>query len=322
MKEYKKQMLDALESADKNRREHLETALDDTKTTRQRLAAFEKAGSIDDEELVRQALEMVEDRSVNHKLRAAALKKVAHHMGKDESRLDRLTQMITDKQLPDSLREAALQGLQGNSFSSPTFLARRPTYMGALRALVDDENPALRNRAIEYLAMNKDEYVQRRLIEGLENPKKKLTKPELAVQFLAYDLHADHFPILRKLAAKPPNKKTRMEALRNLAADAGSKELLRETLSDNDEAPEVRHLCAVALQRLDPAGFEESSEQIIHSEDENMDLKVALVNTRMHTPGTDVQKLATEFKGIIEEAKGGAKTRGNQLLGLMTDKTD
>ena len=303
MSDYKKQALKALETAEQKGREALSIAFDDSKSAEDRLEAFSRIGSISDEHLVSQALEIVDNPEANERLRAIALEKISHRIGQDSKLLDKTTLMLTEKSLPDVVRATALRVLQANSFSSPTFLANRPTYMGALRALVDDANKDLREAAIEYLAMNKDEYVQRRLVEGLENPKKKLTKPQLAVQYLSYDLHADHFPILRRLVADPPNKKTRMEALRNLAADSGSIALMKKTMADKEEEPEIRHMSAVALQQLEPESFDEQADLILEAETEDAELKVALINTKIHSPGADVDKLASDLGQVIETTK-------------------
>jgi HEAT repeat protein len=166
--------------------------------------------------------------------------------------------------------------------------------------LIDDPSRSIRESAIEHLAMNQDEYVQRRLIEGLEDPKKRIAKPEKAVQLLSYDLHAEHFPLLRRLAQEPPNQKTRMEALRNLGADAASADLLRAALANESEDPEVRHLSAVALQRIDPAGFEAEADRIVGEEGVEPELKVALLNTKLHTPGVD-HKVVVDAIGALDE---------------------
>ena len=320
MSEYKKKTLESLKVAEKKSRKDLKTAFSKRASLEKRLTAFDSLGSITDEDMVNQALEIVDDNKADPELRAMALTKIANQLGKDEFRLDSLIKMMANKSLPGSVREAALKGMQVNSFSSPIFLSRRPEYLGALRALIDDENKTLRETAIEYLAMNKDEYVQRRLLEGLTNPKKKITKPELAVQYLAYDLHADHFPVLRKLVQNPPNKKTRMEALRNLAADSESKSMLQKVMADKEEDPEVRHLCAVGLQRIDPASFEKSTQRILKAKTENDELKVALLNTMLHTPGTEVNRLTNELEKTLKTAKGRALKGGKHLSNLIENK--
>lgn len=320
MSKYKEQALRALETAEQKCRHDRAVAFDDSQSIEARLKAFACIGSISDELLVSQALEIVDDPEADERLRAVALEKISHGIGQDSKLLDKLSLMLTDKSLPDAVRKTALRVMQANSFSSPTFLANRPTYLGALRALIDDEHKGIAESAIEYLAMNKDEYVQRRLIEGLQDPKKKLTKPQLAVQYLSYDLHADHFPILRKLAVDPPNKKTRMEALRNLAADADSIPLMKKTMADEKEAPEVRHLSAVALQRLDPSSFDEQADRILEAEAEDAELKVALINTKFHSPGADAKKLASDLDQLIGTTRRRkAKAKARLLSALVQE---
>ncbi|MEM7427910.1 MAG: hypothetical protein AAF441_17595 [Pseudomonadota bacterium] len=314
MSKYKSRLLAELKTAQEEARDKLAVALDDSKTARQRLAAFSKAGAISDESNAQKALAIIDDDDAHAGLRAAALEKIASYYGHDEQFLQKLTRIATRNGAPGELRMAALSSLRSNSFSSATLLSQRPAYIAALRALVDDEDDDIRETAIENLALNQDEYVQRRLIEGLENPKSKLTKPELAVKYLSYDLHADHFPILRKLAVKAPNKKTRMEALRNLAADADSADILKSVFADKSEDAELRHLCGVGLQRLDPVNFEKASNKILRARAEHQELKAAILNTKMHQPGADMNKLAADIKKLGNKAKGTAeKSRVEKL---------
>jgi HEAT repeat protein len=300
MSAYKKQTLQALEQAEQRRAGQRAVCFDASKPLEERLHAFGQIGSILDEELFARALALVDDAGADARLRAVALEKIAYLIGNDESLLDNVISMLNDRRLPDELRLSALKVLQSNSFSSPIFPAKRPAYLGALRALVDDENRHLREAAIDFLALNKDEYVQRRLIEGLESPEKQITQPELAVVYLGYDLHADHFPILRKLAMNPPNEQTRREALRNLAADSDSRGLLQATLANRNEDPEVRHICAVALQNLDPASFRAEAGRIVEDSSENEQLKVSLLNTMLHTPGSDTERVTADLNRLME----------------------
>ena len=319
MSKYKQKLLDGIDSAREKQTTSLATALDGSKTTRQRMAAFRKIGGISDPASAETALSIVSDPKANDGLRAAVLEKISAFFGKDESFLQRVTRIVSDQGAPDKLRLAALRCLQMNSFSSPMFLARRPAYIAALRSLIEDGNDKIRETAIEHLALNRDEYVQRRLIEGLENPKKKITKPELAVQYLAYDLHADHFPLLRKLASKPPNKKTRMEALRNLGADTESVDLLKSTFADKAEDAELRHLCGVALQRLDPGEFDKAADKIMRARTEHSELKAAILNTKMHLPGSDAKTIKSDIQKLAKKAGEGAeKARTDRLSSLMS----
>jgi HEAT repeat protein len=320
MSEYKKQTLQALERAQQDRADKRAACFDDSRSLEERLRAFEQIGSILDQEFFGRALALVENAEANPRLRAAAIEKIAYLIGKDESLLDKVIFMLNDRTLPEELRQSALKVLQTNSFSSPIFPSKRPAYLAALRALIDDENKKLRETAIDYLALNRDEYVQRRLVEGLESPDKQITKPEVAVLYLGYDLHADHFPILRKLARNPPNEQTRREALRNLAADSDSKELLRETLANQNENPEIRHICAVALQNLDPASFRAEASRIIDDSSEDEELKVSLLNTMLHTPGSDTEKITADLNKLMESPRKDTKAGANKLFRLLEPK--
>jgi HEAT repeat protein len=320
MSEFKKQTLQALERAQQDRADKRTACFDDSRSLEERLRAFEQIGSILDQEFFGRALVLVENAEANPRLRAAALEKIAYLVGKDESLLDKVIFMLNDRTLPEELRQSALKVLQTNSFSSPIFPSKRAAYLAALRALIDDENKKLRETAIDYLALNRDEYVQRRLVEGLESPDKQITKPELAVLYLGYDLHADHFPILRKLAMNPPNEQTKREALRNLAADSDSKDLLQKTLADQNEDPEIRHICAVALQNLDPASFRAEANRIIDERSENEELKVSLLNTLLHTPGSDTEKITADLNKLMESPRKDTKAGANKLFRLLEPK--
>jgi hypothetical protein len=175
-----------------------------------------------------------------------------------------------------------------------------PAYLDALRSVIDDEDKALRETALESLALRSDEYVQRRLIEGLNDPGKEIIKPEVAIQLLSYDLHADHFPILRRIAENPPNARTKKEALRNLAADANSQGLLVKTLEDKNEDPETRHVCAVALQSLHPESLRPIAKDLILDENEDEELKAALLNTLRHTEDPKALGNDTEFEKKLD----------------------
>jgi HEAT repeat protein len=299
--DYKKRQLEALAAARDETRKNLEIAFDTSETVQQRLTALSSLGSISDPTYVQRAIELIDDPRASAEVRAAVLDKIAGYVGRDEDLIDWSADILADRGQPEPVREAALRVLQINSFSSSTMLAHRPRYLSTLRGLIDDPSSSIRDTAIEVLAMNQDEYVQRRLIEGLDDPNKRIAEPEKAVQLLSYDLHAEHFPVLRRLAQNPPNQKTRMEALRNLGADAASADLLRAALANDSEDPEVRHLCAVALQRIDPTGFEAEADRILGEDGVEPELKVALLNTKLHTPGVDQKVVLDAIRALNQE---------------------
>ena len=323
MSDYKNRVIGQLQDAERRRNERLDVCFDLTASVEERVTAFGNVGSLTEEGHFRQAMALVDDDTADERLRAVALEKSAQRIGADEQLIDRVIDMMNDSALPARLRRAAVRVVQVSSFASPIFPAMRPAYMGALRTLIDDEDRSLSDTAVEYLALSKDEYVQRRLIEGLEDPDREITEPEKAVQYLSYDLHADHFPILRRLVQHPPNEQTRREALRNLGADSDSVGLLQAHLDNREEAPEVRHLCAVALQNLDQPGFQAKANEIIEDDAEDDELKVALVNTLLHTLGHDRAPLKTGLRRVMEiSADDGTRSRAKKLLNLVEPESD
>src|SRR5437667_255576 len=85
-------------------------------------------------------------------------------------------------------------------------------------------------------AGDEDEYVQRRLIEGLERRSKALVPAAKAVQLLGYDVHAEYFPLLRQIVRQPPTRAAKREAVRLLGADPASKQLLLDLFKDKRES--------------------------------------------------------------------------------------
>jgi HEAT repeat protein len=240
----------------------------------QRLEALAGSTKSPTEEDLNNAINIIRDQEEEPELRASALRAIGRDIGNREESIDLLLELLKDKAEPREVRLAALQVLQMLAFISPLFMSKRPEFLAALRSIVEDPDTAVRQAAIEVLAMEKDEYVQRRLNAGLDDPSKALVSPEKAIQLLGQDVHAELYPRLREIIQNPPSPAAREEAVRLLAGDPESKELLVNLLRDKDEDLKIRTLGAVALQSVDPVKFTEQAKQIVldNSEDENLRL--------------------------------------------------
>ncbi|MEM7395106.1 MAG: hypothetical protein AAF492_22470, partial [Verrucomicrobiota bacterium] len=247
MSTYRERLLEEIEQSRKEQAESSRIFLDASRSEDERLAAAENLAPLQEEAEVETALALVRNVDESDAMRAIALHRLVDVVGHDEDLLQYTVELVAGSDVPADLRNSAAMVLQTMRFSSPLYAAHRPAIQAALRSAVDHENEALRSACIEYLAIDKDEYVQRRLLEGLQDEKQELVKPEVAVQLLAYDLHADHYPVLRHLAEHPPNPRCQQEALRHLGTDPEAKDLLLQTLREKKEDPETRHICAVAL---------------------------------------------------------------------------
>jgi hypothetical protein len=170
---------------------------------------------------------------------------------------------LGDQAQPAASRRAALEALQQLSFKANAFAAIRAEYIDALRSVIDDPDRQLREIALETLAQEKDEYAQRRLLAGLNREEAPLVEDSKAIQFLGYDIHADHFPTMRRLAENAPDVDTRREAVKVLAADTDSANLLYGIFDNRSEDDSVRRASASALLSVDPARFEERAKQVV-----------------------------------------------------------
>ena len=228
------------------------------------------------------AVAVLRDKDEDPGLRAQVLAMVGDTLGAEHALIDAMLGVLGDDTEPPELRKAALAALQRASFIAAVFAPKRPEFLATLRGVIDDEDAELRRRAIGVLAREKDEYVQRRLIEGLEHRAKALVPAAKAIQFLGYDIHAEHFSLLRQIIRHPPTRAAKKEAIRLLGADPSAKALLAEILADKGEKADVRKVSAVALQSLDPDRFEALARRIALDEAEDDGLRATCISALTH----------------------------------------
>jgi len=181
--------------------------------------------------------------------------------------------VLRDRQQPIKVRLAALQSLQAATFSVIEFEPHREDYFATLRELVDDPDEELRQRVLGILARENDGYVQKRLLEGLQDPSKALVPPEKALQLLSYDVHAEAYPVAREILNAPPNPDAKREALRLLSADAKSAPVFQKLLRDKDEDRDIRQISAAALQAVQPKRFQEQARELLLDDKEYDDIQ-------------------------------------------------
>ena len=181
--------------------------------------------------------------------------------------------VLRDRQQPIKVRLAALQSLQAATFAVIEFEPHREDYFATLRELVDDPDEELRQRVLGILARENDGYVQKRLLEGLQDPSKALVPPEKALQLLSYDVHAEAYPVAREILNAPPNPDAKREALRLLSADAKSAPVFQKLLRDKDEDRDIRQISAAALQAVQPKRFQEQARELLLDNKEYDDIQ-------------------------------------------------
>lgn len=271
--EYRRQYAEELQRQTENQPGSREF-LNRSNSLSQRLEALAgRAQPLPGEDLAN-AIQLIRDPAAEPALRASALSAIGRDMGNREEWINVLLELLKDPAQPREVRLEALKVLQMLAFISPLFLSKRPEFLAALRSIVEDPDPAVRQAAIEVLAMEKDEYVQRRLNEGLDDPSRALVSPEKAIQLLGQDVHAELYPRLREIIQNPPSPAAREEAVRLLAGDPESRELLVNLMRDKEEGLGIRSLSAAALQSVDPVEFTEQAKEIVLDDAEHEDLRI------------------------------------------------
>lgn len=272
------------------------------------------------EDDVSSSAEVIRDRTAEAETRAAALQDLGPEINNDPELIDLTLAILQDGSEPVELRRAALTVLQQLRFSSRILNARRAEYLAALRSVMEDPDAELREEALETLAQEKDEYAQRRLVEGLNNPELALVPPEKAIQLMGYDVHAEHFPILREIVRSSENPLAKEEAVRLLSADPSSTVLLAEVFQNKEEDLEVRRKSAIALQSLAPAEFEEEAKLVILDESEDDGLRASCVSALSHFGNRAALMQDDDFNQRLDGMQGSSQLLDHAIQGYKANQ--
>jgi len=266
----------------------------------------------------RQALSFAVNADNPTRQRVAAMAEAPLAATESDAQLQSMLKVLTNPDEEIEVRLAALQSLQAASFSVIEFESARPDYIAALRKVVNDPNEELRHRALGILMREKDGFAQKKLLEGLENPEKALVAPEKALQLLSYDVHAEAYPIARKIIENPPNETANREALRLLAADATAAPVFEKVLRDKDEFAENRQLSAAALQALDPEKLQEHAREIVMDQTDYDQIKqtslTALTQFANEEQVSNDDALVQEVEKLNDEASSQVKHTARRFL--------
>jgi hypothetical protein len=213
---------------------------------------------------------------------------------------------LRDRDQPLEARMAALQELSALDFLGPRFAPVRAEYKQALRDVATDPQRKLRESALELLAIEKDPYAQELLMRGLKQPKQALVPEAKAIQFLAYDDHAELVPLAREVFERSKGV-AREEALRALAADPESERLFARLLEDKSEKANIRAISASGLQSLNPAAFERAARKIVADDSDYDAIRATSLAALAH--GREARETPVDPKLVETVQKLAARTR-------------
>jgi len=235
----------------------------------------------------------------------------------DDRTLQSMLDVLRKRDEPIDVRLAALASIQAASFSVVAFQSCRSDYIAALRAVMDDPDPELRQRVLGILSREKDGAAQKRLLEGLEKPAKALVPPEKALQLLGYDPHASVYKVARRIVENPPNEEARLEALRLLAADTSTRPVFEKILGDKAEAPEYRRIAASALHAMAPDTLQKLAREIVMDPSDSDEIRATSLTAIAQFGGSSTvaadDALLTSVDGLTGASSPDLQEAANRL---------
>jgi hypothetical protein len=253
-------------------------------------AALEKVSVITGREAAEKALSIVADTNQDATVRVLALQKISVGAVDNRELINIALRILPDTTENIAVRKEAFKTLQTLTFSSRELTLMSADFKAALRIMLDDSNRELREGAAESLAQKKDEYVQRRLLDELKNKETKIVSRAKAIQLLGYDIHAEHFPIVREvLKDEKADETEKIEAIHVLASDSSSRDILRDLMADKKQSKEIRLSSASALHAVNPEDYVNIAKESVLDEKEDADIRANFLNgMRLHIENTSV----------------------------------
>lgn len=289
-------------------RKRYEARVAKAKTAASRRSSRTTAGSAPTS--TRDLVAAIKNTSSRPRVRIAAIDVASVAAVKTPSVMNLLIKILADPAEDNDVREAALAALQQNSFSATEFRRYAADFRDALRSAATDEDPELRDQAMDILALSGDEYVQRLLVEGLQDAKVALVKPQRALQMIGYDVHAEHYGLLRDIVETSKQPTVRRTALRLLAADSDAKDLFARIAADKSEDSAARSTSAIALQSLAPEDFTTVGRDVVLDDDDDDKVRATFINAMSHGSVPGGADVGDKVRAISESSVPSTQLKG------------
>jgi tyrosinase len=245
--------------------QYIQQILDKSLDTQLRLAALdsveEPIGELDS------LTEIVADKNEPAAVRAGVVQLLTRYLGHKEEFVSLLLSILTDLSEPAELRKTVMLQIRVLGFEGSAFKQFRPLVVEGLRQLIRDKDKHVALEAIDLLAYQKDEWLQRELIAGLENAEKAIVSDEAAVFYLSLDPH-NFLDLFRKVAEESSDEKAKIMAIHALSSDTNSKDFLLSLFENKTQSSEVREASAHALDAQNPDLFLAKSVETFKDEKE------------------------------------------------------
>jgi hypothetical protein len=226
-----------------------------------------------------------------------------------ESAMRMLLDILADDSSASDLKLTALERLGAATFQPVRFAPFHAEYIERLRHLAVSDDKEIRHTALDRLTLENDEVAQGLLRDGLEGTRKPLVPAATAVRFLARDEHGDAAPLFRDIA-RGGKGRARDEALRALAADSESVDLLASISADKSERTAVRELAAMSLKAASPTRFASVARDLVLDDGEDDALRTSALSAVAHTPEAADAVDDDAFRAGLDRIKADTRSRG------------
>lgn len=232
------------------------------------------------------ALTVLRDKTLTAEKRIEVIERLGGHITRRDDYIGVLLEILQDADDEVPVRAAALKALGSAAFQVARFEPHEAAYQSALRNLVTDEDPGLRDAAVSTLATRHDPEVQQVLLAGLRGDGPLPVERERAIQLLAEDDHLDNLPYLQELY-ESGSPEARQEAVRLMGSYADASDVLEGVFRDKGETPEVRQQSGASLRNLAPDRFEAAAKEIATDGTDDPEVRIACLTTLHHLGDTD-----------------------------------
>src|SRR3954453_19124226 len=246
------------------------------------------------------ALAVLTDLAQPPKARLEVMERLGPELARDDDAIRVLLDIVRDAGDDTRVRQAGLALLASAAFQVLRFRPFERDYEAALRGLVTDPDPGLREVAVDTLAVRRDPEVQQVLAAGLRGDGELPVSRDRAIQLLAQDDHLDNLPLLNELYGSD-SAHARQEAVRLMGSYPEAREKLEDIARDKDESTEVRQQSAASLRNLAPERFEEVAKEIATDASDHPEMRTASLKTLEHLVDPGRVHGDSDFIGRLED---------------------
>ena len=264
------------------------------KTPSRGAAADEQAAGGEEAEMT-----VLTDKSAPEDLRIEVIHRYAAQMTRRDDYIQALLTIVQDTSDANWVRIESLDALDSAAIQVARFQPHLEAYNRAMRNLINDPVPEIRETVVTTLASQHDPEVQQVLQQGLQGNGPLPVERERAISLLAEDDHLDNMPLLQELLGSA-DASTRQEAVRLMGSYTQAQDTLERVMLDKNESPDVREQSSASLRNLAPERFEYVAKEIATDTSEDPEMRAHCLQALQHLGSTENVYQDTAFQEKVD----------------------